>query len=153
MQPDALEPIIADAVAKADFAALFAVEEGVSWVAAAADETALALEWNADARRLVLSADIAPLGEETDAALLRLLLGYNGNWRETGGLRIALDRGDVAQLVLDLPSDTLDASWLAAVLTGFAEALNSWREALASPQAASRPAPAVPESFRIAWRV
>ena len=129
-----LEPVLADAAEAAGFNAVFAVEEGLSWVAIAADETALALEWRADARRLVLSAEVGSL-EAADGEMLRLLLRYNARWRETGGLRFALDEVDVAALVLDLPVDALDGNWLADVLAGFAEAAADWRRVLSNPAA------------------
>ena len=130
-----LEPVLADAAEAAGFDAVFAVEEGLSWVAIAADETALALEWRADAQRLVLSAEVGSV-EAADAEMLRLLLRYNARWRETGGLRFALDEADVAALALDLPLDAIDSDWLADVLAGFAEAAADWRRALSSPAAA-----------------
>lgn len=134
MDAESLEAILAESAEAAGFAAVFTVEDGSSWVAMAPDETAFAIEWRAAARRLVLSADIAVLADAGDAATLALLLRYNANWRETDGLRIALDSGDVATLALDLPADAIDAPWLSTVLAGFADALNGWREALSAPR-------------------
>ena len=78
--------------------------------------------------------------EAADAEMLRLLLRYNARWRETGGLRFALDEADIAAIVLDLPMDALDGDWLADVLAGFAEATADWRQALSSPAATKSPA-------------
>ena len=147
-----LEPVLADAAEAAGFVAVFAVEEGLSWVAIAADETVLALEWRADARRLVLSVEVGSV-EAADAEMLRLLLRYNARWRETGGLRFALDEADIAALVLDLPVDDLDGDWLADVLAGFAEATADWRRALSSPAAARSPAAGTVDGVSNGWRV
>ena len=134
MRPDVLKAIIAEAAEEADFATIVEVEPDLSWVCMTADERPLVLEWREDARRLVLTADLAQMPEPADPTLLTALLNYNATWRETGGLRLAIAHGGVATLVLDLPADGLDAQWLSGVMSGFLSAAETWRAALEAPK-------------------
>lgn len=91
-----------------------------------------------DAAKLVLSADLGhPLvGEEN--ATYTLLLQVNALWRETGGLRMALDAGDgELTQVYDIALADLDRDGLELRVQNFAAAARGWREVIATKGAAN----------------
>jgi hypothetical protein len=81
------------------------------------------------ARRLVLSAEIGPVGLERQTEVYETLLMYNLLWRETGGVRMALTEpdGGVIQSV-DLHFSLIEAPLLAVVLHNLNERTLMWRE-------------------------
>lgn len=120
-------------------------DEGPSWVGVVDEETFLLLDWLDSTHRVVLHADIGQLPDDGRTAMLERLLQYNASWRETGGLRVALDADGTLTLLLDLPYAGLDAAQLATMLGNFATAVGGWRAAIdAVPAAIDEAALAAP---------
>ncbi|MEM8754759.1 MAG: type III secretion system chaperone [Pseudomonadota bacterium] len=162
MTHDALTSLLLDALDICDAAEAVEVDAAASWLVIYDAETALGLDHVAETGRLVLSADIGEAPEHAPADLLRLLLVYNSAWRETGGMRAAVDADDVVSLVLDVPFDGLDASALAARLDNFTDATRAWRSRLrdaaetrgaAAPERDASAAPLAPDPVVGALRV
>ena len=91
---------------------------------------------------VVLSTDLAELPEARRAERHALLLTYNNQWRETGGIRMALDEPEgMVQQIFDVAATGLNVSKFGTVLTNFAELALTWRSILTSEggDPASRP--------------
>jgi hypothetical protein len=100
------------------------------------------IEFLPDAAKLVLSTDLgrALVGEEN--ATYTLLLQVNALWRETGGLRMALDAGDgELSQVYDIALAGLDRDGLELRVQNFAAAARGWREVIATKSAAKEDSP------------
>src|SRR4051794_33006498 len=69
---------------------LFTYEEAPAWGFPFDDETLLHAEHEGVFDSLTLSAPIAPVPESCRHEVYEILLGYNAEWRETGGTRMAL---------------------------------------------------------------
>lgn len=130
MQIETFRELLAEVGPLVPFRAITEFDEGPSWVAIVDDETFLLLDWLESTRRVVLHADIGQLPEAGRTAMLERLLRYNTTWRETGGLRVALDSDATLTLLLDLPRAELEASGLRNMLVNFARALSGWQSAL-----------------------
>lgn len=77
---------------------------------------------------VVLSTDLAELPEASRAERHTLLLTYNNQWRETGGVRMALDEPEgTVQQIFDISATGLDVSSFGTALTNFAELARTWR--------------------------
>ena len=100
-----------------------------AWSLGVDEETAVHAEFHADEDRLYLSANVASPPEARRAATYDLLLQYNNQWTETGGIRMALDgpAGRVVQIT-DLRVTGLDVSSLESALVSFLEKLRAWRD-------------------------
>lgn len=147
MTHDALTALLVDALNICDAAEAMEIDAPASWLVIYDADTALGLDHEAGTGRLVLSADVGEAREHAPADLLRLLLVYNSAWRETGGMRAAIDADDVVSLVLDVPIDGLDATSLAARLDNFADAARAWRSRLqdvSDNRSADAPEPEAP---------
>ena len=96
-------------------------------------------EHQPDDGRLWLSTEVCePPGERL--ALYELILQYNARWKETGGVRLALDgpEGSVV-LAYDMPLAGLDLPRLQTVIRNFRDTLDGWRKIVAaSGQTAGR---------------
>ena len=102
------------------------------WVLTAGDGVVLFAEYQPDDRRLWLSTDVCePPGERL--VLYDLILQYNARWKETGGVRLALDgpEGSVV-LAYDLPVAGLDLPRLQTVIRNFRDTLDGWRTIVAA---------------------
>ena len=153
MEIEGFRNVLAEAGPLAGVASIDEFDEGPSWAVVIDEDTAVLIEWAEEPRRAVFYAPVGALEEDAPASAILPLLRYGAAWRETGGLRIALDVDDVLVLLLDLTTDELDAPALARVLGGFAEALRTWRDALdksvVSAVPAADAAPDGPESVGI----
>lgn len=112
-------------------------EDGGVWTLTVDEETTLVAEWDEAGRALVLSAEAGrpPAGGDR-LALYELLLEYNGQWRESGGLVLTLDEpGGVVVQHCRLNAEGLDAGRLAGTVAGFVEALLAWRGIVTRPSA------------------
>jgi hypothetical protein len=109
------------------------------WVLTAGDGMVLFAEHQPDDGRLWLSTEVCePPGERL--VLYELILQYNARWKETGGVRLALDgpEGSVV-LAYDMPLAGLDLPRLQTVIRNFRDTLDGWRKIVAaSGQTAGR---------------
>jgi hypothetical protein len=108
-----------------------AFDDGESWAVVVAGQV-ITLELDALRNRLVLSAEVGQPPAGGLARVYEALLQYNLLWRDTSGVRMALDGpgGQVVQMY-DLATDGLDASRLGLVVKDFAAVLAGWRELVA----------------------
>lgn len=109
------------------------------WVLTARDGVVLFVEYQADDGRLWLSAEVCePPGERL--ALYGLLLLYNARWKETGGVRLALDGpdGSVVQ-AYDMPVAGLDLHRLTTAIRNFRDTLDGWRTIVAAGGRGKKP--------------
>lgn len=81
----------------------------------------LALELDAESRRLVLSAELGEPRPEARLQVLTTLLTYALLWRETGGVYVALNAAETPVLLLPLWAEELTAERLSAVIGNFLE--------------------------------
>jgi hypothetical protein len=111
-----------------------------TWGVAFPDETCVTLELTAGGAKLVLAADLGAVPEATQANFHEMALAYNALWRTTGGVRIAVVRGEASQL-FDLETAGLDVERFSTVLANFADAARGWRGYLANGGSAPSKAP------------
>ena len=102
-----------------------------SWVLFVDDDLAITVDSDFDAGKLILSSDLVSPPEETRLATYELLLQYNCQWPETGGLRMGLDEpgGTIVQM-FDLPLAGLDLERLVTVVQNFIDQTELWRKIL-----------------------
>lgn len=107
--------------------------DDTTWAVQFDDDRAILIEWADDPRRLVLSAILGRASSATQIAVYETLLSYNLLWKETGGVRMALDgpEGDV-MLIYDLYEDQLTESELRTVMVNFADLAALWTEYVTS---------------------
>lgn len=117
--------------------------EESAWSVGFSEGTAVHVELDDSAGRLVLTSDVAAGGRP--AGVYELLLRYNYLWTGHGGLRTALAGPDgPVVLMFELPVAGLEASRLCDVLANFRRAVEGWREILdgrARGDGASEPGP------------
>lgn len=93
---------------------------------------AIAIDYEEDGGRLVLTGGIGEPAPEDRAEVYGLLLSYGFLWRETGSVRAALaGPGGEAVLVADAFGENLTPMGLASMLAGFAERVAIWRGMIA----------------------
>jgi hypothetical protein len=115
--------------------------ERQSWLLVTKDNVAVSVELDGDNGRLVLAASAGPPSRERPADL-EMLLVHNLAWRETGGLRFALDQpGGEAMLLFDVALAGLDASRLQALVGDLAAKAAVWRSYLSRSAEAAPPPP------------
>jgi hypothetical protein len=105
------------------------------------------VEYASDDAKLVLSADLGRALPGEEGATYQLLLQVNALWRETGGLRMALDAGDgELSQAYDIALGGLDLDGLERRVRNFESAARGWRDIIATKPAASEGAtpPATP---------
>ena len=113
------------------------------WLFAFGEQTLLQIQYDAQARKLVLFTELGAPAEENRLALYEALLSFNYLWNETGGLRMAIDGpGGSASMVLDLFVLDLDVSTLATVTENFLDTAVYWRGFMANLQSAEQETPA-----------
>jgi Tir chaperone protein (CesT) family len=109
------------------------------WALVARDGVVFFIDYQPDDERLWLSADVCvPPGERL--ALYGLMLQYNARWKDTGGVRLALDGpdGGVVQ-AYDMPVAGLDLHRLQTVIENFRETLDGWRKIVAASGQTDKP--------------
>jgi hypothetical protein len=98
------------------------------WYLMLPDETVIDAEYEAESDRVVLSTPIGRPQPGSREAVYDTLLAYNAAWRETGGVRAALDEpGGELLLLCDVTVHGLAASELQAVVGGLAQLAQTWR--------------------------
>ncbi len=100
-------------------------------------ETAFDLEYDAGFERVVLSSRIAKLQDDRRMQICELLLQVNFGWRETGGVRMALDRRtQYVVMMFEMPLASLQLSQLGTVLANLAGKHRIWRQMMIDPASA-----------------
>jgi hypothetical protein len=148
MQIEAFRVLLAEVGPLVPCRAITEFDQGSSWVVTLDEGTFLLLDWLESTRRVMLHADIGQLPETGRSTMLERLLRYDTTWRETGGLRVALDSDDTLTLVLDLPRASLDAWALRDMLANFATAVDAWKTALGDARPSRRPRASPPSLTR-----
>jgi hypothetical protein len=95
------------------------------------EEVDVLIELDPETRRLMFSCELGLVPEERREEVYQLLLTYSLLWRETGGLRMALDADNQAIQLVDLHCSSLTTELLAIVLHNLEERTLLWREFIA----------------------
>ncbi len=121
--------ILLEAVPVMEGAQALLRQDDTSWILAFSDEVAVELHVDEHMSKLVLCMPLGRARDEQSAATHRALLVANGLWRETGGLRFALDSpdGEIEQC-LDLNLNEISMQGLIAILQDFTDRGQVWRE-------------------------
>jgi hypothetical protein len=102
-----------------------------AWTLQVDDDLLLFADHDPGQSRIVLSGEVATPLPSSKAAVHELLLQYNGQWKETGGVRMALDGPDGAVVqICDISTVNLDAATFAGAVQVFADVLRGWRDML-----------------------
>lgn len=101
------------------------------WTLIVNEEVLVFAEFDESRDVVVLSVDLAELPEASRAERHALLLTYNNQWRETGGVRMALDEPEgTVQQIFDISANGLNVQNFGTALTNFAEIAQTWRAIL-----------------------
>jgi hypothetical protein len=105
-----------------------------AWQVAFDPDTVFDVEYDAGFERVVFSARVAPVQPASRLALLEHLLRVNFAWRDTGGVRMALDpaSNDVV-MMFEMPAASLYLARLSMVLGNLAFMHRVWRQVVADP--------------------
>jgi hypothetical protein len=91
----------------------------------------------ADQEKLVLSTGLGTPPADRQAATYELLLRYNYNWPESGGVKMALQPNEETEseaevvMLFELNASGLDLPGLQRVLVSFVSIARTWRELVA----------------------
>ena len=131
--------------------------EETRWALGFEDGTLVAIQYEAASGRLVISLEVGQPASASRLNVYQALLTYNHLWRETGGVRLALDGQDGAVILLfDLFFNDLDPGTFATVVTNLMRKAETWRsliEQIGASESTDRAEPAGGESFGDAIRV
>ena len=115
-----------------NLAEVVAHEDGAAWTLGVDDDLALLAEYDAAGARLALSAETASPPLTRRAETYELLMLFNAQWRETGGVRMALEAPDAPVVqTIDIGVENLDIASFAAVIGDFAAKALAWRRLIA----------------------
>jgi hypothetical protein len=128
-----LESLMAEIGPLMELAEISWFEAQELWTLGVDEQTVLFADWVEERQSVCLSAEVGKPAAGDAAALHVLLLRYNAQWRETGGVRMALDGADGVIMSVELPAGTLDLPQLQGTLTAFLDMLRAWRELIARP--------------------
>ena len=108
------------------------------WQVAIDSDTVFDIEYDSTLERVVLSSRVARMRSEQRLEICELLLQVNFGWRETGGVRMALDgRSDDVIMMFEMPMATLRLTQLCTALGNLAGTHRVWRQMiLDAPRAA-----------------
>jgi hypothetical protein len=109
-------------------------EESTSWDLLLPDGLLIEAFHDSGAEKLVFTSDLGAPPASHAGALCRLFLQYNYLWRETSGVRMAMEppSGSIV-MIYDLPLAGLDTVLLRNVLQNFAATARTWALYLADP--------------------
>ncbi|MEM7021242.1 MAG: type III secretion system chaperone [Pseudomonadota bacterium] len=127
MDLDSFRQLLTDVAELVPISEIREYADGPAWTLAVDEETAVFVEWVGNRRAVVVYSEIGALMEDRATAMEHLLY-YNGAWRETGGLRFALDPDDTVTLAYDLPLEGIDPEVMAASLSTMIEAVRGWSQ-------------------------
>lgn len=107
------------------------------------DDHIIEVELDDSRNVFVLSMDIGQPARGNETEIYKTLLQINALWRDTGGIRMAMEGGDEGQLVLmfDVPLQGLDVDSWGLRLHNFVDAALGWREAVTKETSVSYEAP------------
>ena len=112
-----------------DLMSVAEAEDGAAWILAVDETLALLAEYDADGRKLILSAETAVVPEERRVEVYEMLLLFNAQWRDTGGIRMVLEApGEPVVQMADLAADGLDLVGLQTVLENFIAKALAWQK-------------------------
>ena len=101
------------------------------WQVVLNPEAVFDLEHDAAFERVMISARVGALQPARREQVCTLLLNVNFAWRETGGVRIAVDpRTDGVVMLFEMPLSVLDLARLCTVLGNLRDKLQAWRQLL-----------------------
>jgi hypothetical protein len=107
-----------------------------SWQVVFDPHTVFDLEYDSTLERVVFSSRVAQLPAEHRLHTCELLLKTNFGWRQSGGVRMALDwRSDDVVMMFEMPVATLQPALLGNALGNLAAKHRVWRQMLLEPQA------------------
>ena len=107
------------------------VVDGDRWVLDLDGEHAIVVEYRPADDRLFFTAKVGIPAPEARSVCYELLLAYNAMWRETGGIRMAVNGEDGAVLqIADMAAGDIDASGLGVILENFIGKLVEWTDIL-----------------------
>lgn len=99
------------------------------WQVVLDGEAVFDLEYDAAFERVVISARIGALPRARREQVCTLFLNVNFAWRETDGVRIAVDpRTDGIVMMFEMPVSVLGLARLCTVLCNLRAKLNAWRQ-------------------------
>ncbi len=112
-----------------DAAQIDQLSEGL-WNILLDDDHVIEVELDDERNVFVLSMDIGRPTHENETEIYKTLLQTNALWRDTGGIRMAMEGGDEGQLLLmfDIPLQGLDVDSWGLRLHNFANAALGWRQ-------------------------
>lgn len=130
---DKISRILSEIAVKIDALELKFYEHTASWTMLMNEEVLLYLDHDPGRDMIVISGDVADPPASARAQRYELLMQYNNQWAETGGIRMALDgpSGTIVQIA-DIPAAGLKMVDMQTILTGFTETLATWRQMLES---------------------
>jgi hypothetical protein len=123
--------ILTEVAQRLDVDGLLAMDDRDAWFIGFNENTEIDVELDPSGHRVTFQCSLGRPDDARRDHLCRTLLQYNYLWRETGGMRMALDGadGEVVQ-IFDMPSESVDAESVQNVLGNFAQAASAWREML-----------------------
>ena len=105
--------------------------DGDRWVLDLDGEHAIVVEYRPADDRLFFTAEVGIPAPEARPVCYELLLAYNAMWRETGGVRMAVNGEDGAVLqIADITAGDIDSAALSAILENFIGKLVEWTDIL-----------------------
>jgi hypothetical protein len=131
MSADRVQSLMQEVGPLADLHAVGAFEGHDVWTLVVDEETAIDADLDPARGCLVLSAELGAPPASDRARWLELLLQYNYQWAETGGVRMAVaTSGGPFVLLVDHPVADLAAGDLAQRVRHFVGLLQAWRDIL-----------------------
>lgn len=129
---------LAEVVALLDVSALVAHRDDLSWDIFFDEDRLVEAYLDEEAEKLVLTTELGTPAEADAARLYPLLLQYNDLWRETSGLRMALDGpGGAVIMIYDVSLAKLDVILLRNILENYDATAKAWKALIASSENAA----------------
>lgn len=111
-----------------------------AWGVAFTEGQFLLIEYTEELKKLVISSDLGKPRIEDRKGFYEMLLLVNSQWRETGGIRFALDGPDGSvQLLADQQAEGIHANHLCALLITLDSYAQTWRKFIEEYQGGSTP--------------
>lgn len=110
-----------------DLTAVEEISERQSWVLVTKDETVLDLDYEDQGGVVIVSCNLGSTVMNDPSRLYQMLLVYNGQWRQTGGVTLSLDSPDgPVRMALAIGVADLTPQRVAEVLTSFLSIRDGW---------------------------
>jgi hypothetical protein len=137
---EALRLLLTEVAAELELAALMEHEgeEGLYWDICVSEQRLIEAFLDEESGKLTLSTDLGIPGEEDAARVHRILLQYNYLWRETSGVRMALEEpSGMVVMLYDFNASAINRELLGNIIQNFSAAAEAWTALLSQPRAAS----------------